>query len=90
MWKHPKVSKTAGDSLTPSFMQPSLLLVQLHEGPVQLPEQLQLPQTHTPRSGPEDSKQKKKKGIWIIEDKLMSKNSWNQQQPRENNKSIWV
>ena len=36
--------------LTPSFIQPSVLFVQLHDGPVQLPKQLQLPQIQSPWS----------------------------------------
>ena len=48
-------------TLTPSFIQPSVSLVQLHDGPVQLPKQLQLPQIHSPRSEPVGGQQNNKK-----------------------------
>ena len=47
-------------TLTPSLIQPSVSLVQLHDGPVQLPKQLQLPQIHSPRSEPVGGQQNNK------------------------------
>ena len=55
--------------LTPSFIHPSVLVVQLQDGPVQFPLQLQFPHTHWPWSGPNKNKNtwvKRVGGSWKI------------------------
>ena len=58
---HDKQYSFSVKTLTPSFIQPSVSLVQLHDGPVQLPKQLQLPQIHSPRSEPVGGQQNNRK-----------------------------
>ena len=55
--------------LTPSFIHPSVLVVQLQDGPVQFPLQLQFPHTHWPWSGPNKNNNtwvKRVGGSWKI------------------------